>query len=121
MTNKDCECNHNDDTNNEHCNGEGKHDGCGCECGHDHDHDHDHEAVVTFENEDGTTEDHPIIDEFEYNDNTYLLILNDDQSVTPLRVVGEEGNLDFLEEDEFNEVSKAYSTLEEDDLEISEE
>lgn len=117
MTNNDCECNHNDGN----CNGKGQHEECCCDHNHDHEHDHQHEAVVTFENKDGTTEDHPIIDEFEYNDNIYLLILNDDQSVTPLRVADEEGNLDFLEEDEFNEVSKAYSTLEEDDLETSED
>lgn len=92
--------------------------------GHEHhEHDHDHEAVVTFENEDGTTEDYPIIDEFEYNDETYLLVLNNDDSVTPLRVLGEEGDLAFLEEDEFNEVSKAYSSLEDidEDEEITEE
>lgn len=89
---------------------------------HNHDdHDHDHEAVVTFENEDGTTEDHEIIDEFEYKNETYLLVLNDDESVTPLRVLGEEGNLAFLEEDEFNEVSNAYSSLEEIEEEIDAE
>lgn len=78
---------------------------------HDHDHDHHHMPVVTFENEDGTTEDYPIVDEFEHNGVTYLLVMNSDETVTPLRVEGEEGELVFLDETEFDEVSKAYALL----------
>ena len=63
MTNNDYESNLND----ANCNEKEGHKECCC----DNNHDHKHEAVVTFENEDGTTEDHPIIDEFEYNDNIY--------------------------------------------------
>jgi hypothetical protein len=86
---------------------------CGCGCGHDHDHDHEHHhtPVVTFENEDGTTEDHPIVDEFELDGNVYVLVMNQDETVTPLRVEGEEGDLVFLDEEEFNKVSEAYAEL----------
>ena len=91
----------------------------GCCCGHehhhhDHDHEHDHEytPVVTFENEDGTTEEYPIVDEFEFEGNVYVLVMNDDESVTPLRVEGEDGELVFLGEDEFEKVSEAYAALE---------
>lgn len=81
----------------------------GC-CGGDHEH-HHHTPVVTFENEDGTTEDHPIIDEFELDGNVYVLVMNSDETVTPLRVEGEEGELVFLAEEEFQKVSEAYAEL----------
>lgn len=92
----------------------------GCDCGHehhhhhdhDHEHDHEHTPVVTFENEDGTTEEYPIVDEFEFEGNVYVLVMNDDESVTPLRVEGEDGELVFLGEDEFEKVSEAYAALE---------
>lgn len=92
----------------------------GCGCGHehhhhhdhDHEHDHEHTPVVTFENEDGTTEEYPIVDEFEFEGNVYVLVMNDDESVTPLRVEGEDGELVFLGEDEFEKVSEAYAALE---------
>ena len=85
-----------------------------CDCGHDHsDHDHEHEHVhmVTFENEDGTTEEYPIVDEFEYEGEVYILVMNGDETVTPLRVSGEEGELVFLTEEEFKTVSDAYDAL----------
>lgn len=92
----------------------------GCDCGHehhhhhdhDHEHDHEHTPVVTFENEDGTTEEYPIVDEFEFEGKVYVLVMNDDESVTPLRVEGEDGELVFLGEDEFEKVSEAYAALE---------
>ncbi|MGB4588748.1 MAG: DUF1292 domain-containing protein [Clostridiaceae bacterium] len=94
-----------------------------CACGndhdhehHDHDHDHgDHVHTVTFENEDGTTEEYPIVDEFEIDGVVYVLVMNADETVTPLRVEGEEGELVFLNEEEFEAVSEAYSNLMEDD------
>ena len=97
----------------------------GCACGndhdhehHDHDHDHgDHVHTVTFENEDGTTEEYPIVDEFEIDGVVYVLVMNADETVTPLRVEGEEGELVFLNEEEFEAVSEAYSNLIEDDEE----
>lgn len=81
--------------------------------GHDHDHDHEHEhtQVVTFENEDGTTSEYPVVDEFEFDGSLYVLVLNADDTVTPLRSVGEEGELQFLTEEEFDEVSKAYNEI----------
>ena len=76
---------------------------------HDHDHDHDHEATVIMENEDGTTEEYPVVDEFEYNDAIYVLVENEDGTVTPLRHADDEGELEFLTEEEFNEVAQAYN------------
>lgn len=96
---KEC-CGGHDHDNQESC--------CG---GHDHDHEHHHIPVVTFENEDGTTEDHPIVDEFELDGNVYVLVMNQDETVTPLRVEGEEGDLVFLDEEEFNKVSEAYAEM----------
>ena len=92
----------------------------GCSCGQDHDHEHhdhgdDHVHMVTFENEDGTTEEYPVVDEFEIDGVVYVLVQNGDESVTPLRVEGEEGELVFLTEEEFEAVSEAYSNLVEDD------
>ena len=105
------------------CNCEGD-DGCGCGCGHDHD--HEHPMTVTMENEDGTTAEYPIVDEFEIDGKIYVLIENPDGTVTPLRAEGEEGDLAFLTEEEFNEVSEAYDQLldgeeEEDEFEEDEE
>lgn len=99
-----------------------------CACGSDHDHEHehhdhdhgDHVHTVTFENEDGTTEEYPIVDEFEIDGVVYVLVMNADETVTPLRVEGEEGELVFLNEEEFEAVSEAYSNLIEDDEEDSE-
>ena len=85
---------------------------CGCGCDHDHDHDHDeHIQTVTMENEDGTSEEYPIVDEFEIDGVVYVLVENPDGTVTPLRAEGEEGDLAFLTEEEFNEVSEAYKML----------
>lgn len=98
----------------------------GCACGNDHDHEHhdhdhgDHVHTVTFENEDGTTEEYPIVDEFEIDGVVYVLVMNADETVTPLRVEGEEGELVFLNEEEFEAVSEAYSNLIEEDEEDSE-
>jgi len=96
-----------------------------CNCGHDHDdhdhhhHDHDHEHehahMVTFENEDGTTQEYPIVDEFELEGEVYILVMNEDETVTPLRVAGEDGELVFLTEEEFHTVSEAYEALSESD------
>ena len=85
--------------------------------GHDHehhhdencDHDHDHGTTVVMENEDGTSDEYPVVDEFEYNDAVYVLVENADGTVTPLRQAGEDGELEFLTEDEFSEVANAYN------------
>ena len=63
---------------------------------------------MVIENEDGTTEEYPVVDEFEYNDAVYILVENADETVTPLRSVGEDGDLEFLTEDEFAELAVAY-------------
>lgn len=104
---------HNHDHEHGECCGGHDHDHENGECcgGHDHDHEHHHTPVVTFENEDGTTEDHPIVDEFELDGKVYVLVMNQDETVTPLRVEGEEGDLVFLDEEEFNKVSEAYAEL----------
>lgn len=75
----------------------------------DHDHDHDHGTTVVMENEDGTSDEYPVVDEFEYNDAVYVLVENADGTVTPLRQAGEDGELEFLTEDEFSEVANAYN------------
>ena len=121
-----CCCGENEAENSCNCSDDTE----GCACGNDHDHDHDHEHhdhdhgdhvhTVTFENEDGTTEEYPIVDEFEIDGVVYVLVMNADETVTPLRVEGEEGELVFLNEEEFEAVSEAYSNLIEDDEEDSE-
>ena len=112
---EDKECCGGHDHNHNHgscCGGhDHNHDHGSCCGGHDHDHEHHHTPVVTFENEDGTTEDHPIVDEFELDGNVYVLVMNQDETVTPLRVEGEEGDLVFLDEEEFNKVSEAYAEM----------
>ncbi|SFN29173.1 DUF1292 domain-containing protein [Proteiniclasticum ruminis] len=105
-------CGGHDQEDKECCGGhDHNHDQGSCCGGHDHDHEHHHTPVVTFENEDGTTEDHPIVDEFELDGNVYVLVMNQDETVTPLRVEGEEGELVFLDEEEFNKVSEAYAEM----------
>jgi len=99
-----------------------------CNCGHDHDdhdhhdhehehhdHEHEHAHMVTFENEDGTTQEYPIVDEFELEGEVYILVMNEDETVTPLRVAGDDGELVFLTEEEFHTVSEAYEALSESD------
>ncbi len=102
-----CGCGHDHSNNHECC----KEDDSACGCGHDHDHDHEHTPMVTFENEDGTTEDFPVVDEFELDGETYILVMNEDETVTPLKVSGEDGELIFLSEEEFHSVSEAYAAL----------
>lgn len=105
-------CGGHDQEDKECCGGhDHNHDQGSCCGGHDHDHEHHHTPVVTFENEDGTTEDFPIVDEFELEGNVYVLVMNQDETVTPLRVKGEEGELIFLDEEEFNKVSEAYAEM----------
>lgn len=110
----DCDCGHHHSQDHECCNGD---ETKSCNCGHDHDHDHNHEhhhdhnPMVTFENEDGTTEEFPVVDEFDLDGQTYILVMNNDETVTPLRVEGEEGELVFLSEEEFHSVSEAYAAL----------
>ena len=62
-----------------------------------------------MENEDGTSDEYPVVDEFEYNDAVYILVENADGTVTPLRQAGEEGELEFLTEEEYDEVANAYN------------
>lgn len=110
-----CNCMNEDDSHDhehdhhDHAHGHHHHDHD--HAGHDHDHEHEHTQVVTFENEDGTTSEYPVVDEFEFDGSLYVLVLNADDTVTPLRSVGEEGELQFLTEEEFDEVSKAYNEI----------
>lgn len=67
--------------------------------------------MVTFENEDGTTSEYPVVDEFEFDGELYVLVLNSDDTVTPLRSMGEDGELVFLTEEEFEVVANAYNEL----------
>ena len=114
-------CCGNEANNEEGCCCEGESTGCNCmdEPGHhhehgpgcDHDHDHEHEHMVTFENEDGTTSEYPVVDEFEFDGELYVLVLNSDETVTPLKSMGEDGELVFLTEEEFEVVANAYNEL----------
>lgn len=112
-----CNCMNEEDGHNHehdhhgHAHGEHHHDHDHAGHDHEHDHEHEHNQVVTFENEDGTTSDYPVVDEFEFDGSLYVLVLNADDTVTPLRSVGEEGDLEFLTEEEFDEVSKAYNEI----------
>lgn len=119
-----CGCGHNHSHDHHHgddheCCNDGT---SGCNCGHDHDHehDHDHTPMVTFENEDGTTEDFPVVDEFDLDGETYILVMNNDETVTPLKVSGDDGELIFLSEEEFHSVSEAYAALAEEEAEEEE-
>ena len=88
-----------------------KHGEEGCGCGHDHDHDHEHyeTMVVDLEKEDGTTVTCEIVDAFEYKENGYALVFNpEEEAVYLFKEVGEEGELEVPEEEEFNEVTKYY-------------
>lgn len=94
-----CNCGHDHDDHDHH-----HHD-------HEHDHEHEHAHMVTFENEDGTTQEYAIVDEFELEGEVYILVMNEDETVTPLRVAGDDGELVFLTEEEFHTVSEAYEAL----------
>ncbi|MBU5591126.1 DUF1292 domain-containing protein [Clostridium sp. MSJ-4] len=96
---------------------------CGCE-GHDHDHehecgcgcgDHSHEFesfVVDLEDEEGNVTPCEVVDGFEYKDGQYVLVQNPtDGSVYLFKAVGEDGELVIPEDQEFEEVSKYYETL----------
>lgn len=106
-----CNCGEDCDCDDENCTCDDE----GCSCHHDHDHNHDEDGeeievqTVFIENEDGTTEELLVIEEFEYDGNTYILVQNEDETVTPLKSVGEEGELEFLSDEEFEEVSKAFN------------
>ena len=116
-----CNCgNDHEDEKGSCCSGEEN----SCNCGHDHDdhdhhhghdHEHEHAHMVTFENEDGTTQEYPIVDEFELEGVVYILVMNEDETVTPLKVAGDDGELVFLTEEEFHTVSEAYEALSESD------
>lgn len=82
--------------------------GCGddCGCGHEH-----HETlIVDLEKEDGTIVSCEIVDTFEYNNNSYALVYNEEeQGVYLFKEIGEEGEIIAVEDEtEFNEASKYY-------------
>jgi uncharacterized protein YrzB (UPF0473 family) len=106
---------------------------CGCE-DHEHEHDHDHECdcgdegcgcgcdhdhgnmIVDLEDENGNVVPCEVIDGFEYKDNEYVLVQNpEDGSVYLFKVVGEgeEAELVIPEDEEFDEVSAYYDSLQE--------
>jgi uncharacterized protein YrzB (UPF0473 family) len=92
------------------CDDEGCEDeGCGCGCG-------DHEAmVVDLEDENGNIVSCEIVDQFEFKENDYVLVQNpNDGSVYLFKVVGEgdDGELVIPEDEEFDEVSAYYESLE---------
>lgn len=106
------------------CNSEEGTCGCGghsheedheCGCGHDHSdnecgcgcHDENESFVIDLEDEDGNLITCPVIDEFEYEDNSYYLAQNpNEDSVYLFRLDGEE--LVVPDEEEFDRVSAYY-------------
>ncbi|MBB6630417.1 DUF1292 domain-containing protein [Clostridium algidicarnis] len=111
-----------------------KQEGCGCGS-EDHGHNHDHEGcgcgcgenefesfVVDLEDEDGNVTPCEVVDGFEYKEGQYVLVQNPtDGSVYLFKSVGEDGELVIPEDTEFEEVSRYYETiLEEEDQEEEE-
>ncbi|MBU3208887.1 DUF1292 domain-containing protein [Clostridium algidicarnis] len=106
-----------------------KHEGCGCGSeGHGHNHDHEgcdcgenefESFVVDLEDEDGNVTPCEVVDGFEYKEGQYVLVQNPtDGSVYLFKSVGEDGELVIPEDTEFEEVSRYYETiLEEEDQE----
>lgn len=87
---------------------------CGCECG-------DHECneenpKVDLEDENGNIVTCEVVDGFEHNNTEYAVVLNPkDKSVYLFKVVGEDGELIVPDDNEFEEASKYYETLYEDE------
>ena len=94
------------DDNNSGCGG------CGCGCG---DHDHDSEAlIVDLEDENGNIVPCEVIDSFEYKTSEYVLVQNpQDEAIYLFKVVGEgeDSELVIPEDEEFEEVTKYYDSL----------
>ncbi|OOM79347.1 DUF1292 domain-containing protein [Clostridium sp. BL-8] len=98
------------------CGGHNHDEGHECNCGNDHDHDHecgcgcndeDENFVIDLEDENGNVVTCPIIDEFEYENNSYYLAQNpEEDSVYLFRLDGEE--LVVPDEEEFDRVSAYY-------------
>ncbi|WP_029453508.1 DUF1292 domain-containing protein [Clostridium algidicarnis] len=109
-----------------------KQEGCGCGSeGHGHNHDHEgcdcgenefESFVVDLEDEDGNVTPCEVVDGFEYKEGQYVLVQNPtDGSVYLFKSVGEDGELVIPEDTEFEEVSRYYETiLEEEDQEEEE-
>ncbi len=101
----------------------------GCGCGHDHDHEHDHEHVhtVTLELENGEELVCPILEIFEVNEKEYIALLHPEEEIALLYGFVEdeaEGSIELTEivsDDEYELVSKAFSTLFEDGEDDEEE
>jgi len=91
----------------------------GCGCGHDHEHDHEHEHVhtVTLELENGEELVCPILEIFEVNDKEYIALLHPEEEIALLYGFIEdeaEGNIELTEivsDEEYDNVSKAFSLL----------
>ncbi|HSN65300.1 MAG TPA: DUF1292 domain-containing protein [Fusibacter sp.] len=101
----------------------------GCGCGHDHDHEHDHEHVhtVTLELENGEELVCPILEIFEVNDKEYIALLHPQEEIALLYGFIEdeaEGSIELTEivsDEEYEMVSKVFSTLFEDGEDDEEE
>ncbi|MGL4991444.1 MAG: DUF1292 domain-containing protein [Sarcina sp.] len=90
------------------CGGHGQEHGCGddCGCGHEH----VETLVVDLEKEDGTIVSCEIVDTFEFNEESYALVYNEEeQGVYLFKEVGEEGEIIAVEDEaEFEAASKFY-------------
>lgn len=100
--------------------------GCGCGCGcSDHDHDQEfHEvdenigetSVIMVDEETGEEYEFLIVDEFDFEEQTYCVLLTMDEEPEPLIVKVQEGEdgMEYyvgLEEEEFEKVSAEYDRL----------
>ena len=98
-----------------------------CGCGHDHDDEHVH--TVTLELENGEELICPILEIFEVNEKEYIALLHPDEEIALLYGFIEdeaEGSIELTEivsDEEYEMVSKVFSTLfdSEDDEEEEEE
>ncbi|NSJ92495.1 DUF1292 domain-containing protein [Clostridium cochlearium] len=96
-------------------NDEHNHDcGCGCEG----EHEHEHEALlVDLEDEEGNVVTCEIVDAFNYKENDYVLAEDpESESIYLFKAVrdSEEGELENLSDEEFEEVRAYYESLQED-------
>lgn len=101
-----------DKMNNCCCGNDDHHDhDCGCEGEHEHD-----ALLVDLEDEEGNVVTCEIVDAFNYKENDYVLAEDPEgESVYLFKVVGdsEEGELENLSDEEFEEVRAYYESIQE--------
>jgi uncharacterized protein YrzB (UPF0473 family) len=109
LADHDCGCTDKDDCD---CS-----DDC-CDCGHDHDHgDTDSETTITMTDAEGNEYEFMLYDEFDYKEETYLLLMTLDDKEPELVIVkvveGDDDNdsLMSVDDEEYDEVFAEYQRL----------